>query len=106
MGIISVDKIEVGMVLAEKVLTVKRMMLLPEGIVLTSGHLTTFRTWGISEVNIVGDESSEGAENEASPEELQELRREITDIFINNNLEDSFTQKIYQLACEFSGKDI
>ncbi len=46
MGTISVEKVKPGMVLADKVMTPKKMMLLPEGAELTVAHLITFQTWG------------------------------------------------------------
>jgi hypothetical protein len=99
MGLINVDKIEPGMVLSEKVLTSKRMMLLPEGTVLTAGHLVTFKTWGVSEVNIVGGDDSSAAE-EMTPEERDALKRKVNEIFKYNNLNGKFTKKLHELACE------
>ena len=104
MGLINVDKIEPGMVLADKVLTSKRMMLLPEGTTLTEGHLMTFKTWGITEVNVVGENDS-GAAEELSPEEKEALREEIDKIFKFNNLSGPFTKKLHELACEYARKD-
>ena len=104
MGIISVDKLSPGMVLAEKVLTSKRMLLLPEGTVITEGHLITFQTWGITEVNIVG-EDQDNADDNLSDEEREALKEEISKIFKFNNLEGKFTKKMFALACEHAGKN-
>ena len=102
MGIISVDKVEPGMVLAEKVLTPKNMMLLPEGVTISEGHMLTFRTWGITEVNVVGAEGAEG-ENELSDEEREALEKEVREIFKHNNLSGEFTAKLFEIACSTAG---
>lgn len=102
MGIISVDKVEPGMVLAEKVLTPKNMMLLPEGVTITEGHMVTFRTWGITEVNIVGAGDSEGG-SELSEEEREALEKEVKEIFKHNDLSGEFTAKLFKLACSTAG---
>ena len=99
MGIISVDNIEPGMVLAEKVLTSKRMMLLPEGTILSEGHLLTFKTWGISEVNIAGEDNDEDGAG-LSPEEKEALREEISLIFKFNQNNGVFSKELFQLACD------
>lgn len=102
MGIISVDNVKPGMVLAEKVLTPKNMMLLPEGVTITEGHMVTFKTWGITEVNIVG----EGADDEGSAmteEERETLEKEVRYIFKHNNIEKGFSQALFEIACRTQG---
>ena len=102
MGKISVDKVEPGMVLAEKVLTPKNMMLLPEGVTITEGHMLTFRTWGISEVNVVGEGDSNG-HTELTEEEQEALEQEVREIFKHNDLSGEFTAKLFEIACTSSG---
>lgn len=104
MGIISVDNVEPGMVLAEKVLTPKNMMLLPEGVTITEGHMVTFRTWGISEVNVVGEGDS-GGESELSEEEKEALAKEVTELFKHNDLSGEFTSKLFEIACTTVGSN-
>lgn len=102
MGIISVDSVKPGMVLAEKVLTPKNMMLLPEGVTITEGHMVTFKTWGITEVNIVG----EGADEEGAvmtEEEREALEKEVRHIFKHNNTEKGFAQALFAIACRTQG---
>jgi hypothetical protein len=103
MGIISVDNIESGMILADKVYTSKRMMLLPEGVTLTDAHLVTFKTWGITEVNVEGDTGG-GESGELSPEELEELQKELSFIFKHNDLTTPLIKKIFELACQYPRK--
>lgn len=105
MGTISVEKVKPGMVLADKVMTPKKMMLLPEGAELTVAHLITFQTWGITEVNIVGESGAdEGAE--MTPEEREALRNELKVIFKHNDISKPLTQKLFELACMYPGKNL
>jgi len=97
MGIISVDKVQPGMVLAEKVLTAKNMMLLPEGVTITEGHMMTFRTWGIIEVNVVGEGDDDG-DDALSEEEKAALEEEVRILFKHNNLSGEFTSKLFEIA--------
>lgn len=103
MGIISVEKVEPGMVLAEKVMTPKRMMLLPEGVELTAAHLITFQTWGITEVNIVGEDGGD-ADNEMSEEERAAAEEELRFIFKHNDLTKTLAKNIFDLACKHAEK--
>lgn len=54
MGLVVLDNIEVGMVLASDVLDRNGRMLLGAGAELNQKHLTIFRTWGVAEVDIAG----------------------------------------------------
>ena len=54
MGLVALDNIEVGMVLASDVLDRNGRMLLGAGAELNQKHLTIFRTWGVVEADIAG----------------------------------------------------
>jgi hypothetical protein len=102
MGIISVENVKAGMILADKVLTPKRMMLLPAGIELTPAHLITFKTWGVTEVNVQG-EAGGGDDGGMTPEEKEALNKELCEIFKFNNLEKPFVAKLFAYAFEQAG---
>lgn len=104
MGIISVDKVKPGMVLAEKVLTAKNMMLLPEGVTITEGHMMTFRTWGIVEVNVLGEGDDEGDEV-LSEEDRAALEEEVRMLFKHNKLNGEFTSKLFEIASTTAGSN-
>ncbi|MCH2206960.1 MAG: hypothetical protein MK132_13970 [Lentisphaerales bacterium] len=105
MGLINVEKVKPGMVLAEKVMTPKKMMLLPEGIELTAAHLITFQTWGVTEVNIVGEAGvDEGSD--MTPEEKEALEKELKIIFKHNDISKPLTKKLFELACMYPGKNL
>lgn len=63
MGLVSIDNLEIGMVLAGDVMDRNGRMLMGAGAELTQKHIVIFRTWGIFEVDIAGIDYEE----EASP---------------------------------------
>ena len=54
MGLVALDNLEIGMVLASDVLDRNGRMLLGAGAELNQKHLTIFRTWGVADVDIAG----------------------------------------------------
>ncbi|MCM8533960.1 MAG: hypothetical protein NE330_22555 [Lentisphaeraceae bacterium] len=104
MGLISVDQVKAGMVLAEKVVTSKRMMLLPEGVTITEAHLMTFTTWGITEVNIEGESGVDEA-GDMTEEERAALEAELKLIFKHNDLSQPIARKLFELAALYPGKN-
>ncbi|MDD2501463.1 MAG: hypothetical protein PHN92_11695 [Geobacter sp.] len=54
MGLVALDNLEIGMVLASDVLDRNGRMLLGAGAELNQKHLTIFRTWGVAEADIAG----------------------------------------------------
>lgn len=103
MGIINVDNVKPGMVLAAKVLTAKNMLLLPEGVTITAGHMMTFRTWGITEVNVVGAGDDNEPSTALSEEELDAIKKDVQHIFKHNDLKGKFTAKLFDIACSTAG---
>ncbi len=59
MGMLPIDNLQVGMVLASDVQDRTGRMLLGAGAELTQKHLTIFRTWGVAEVDIAGVDYSD-----------------------------------------------
>jgi len=54
MGLVALDNLEIGMVLAADVLDRNGRMLLGAGAELNQKHLGIFRTWGVAEADIAG----------------------------------------------------
>lgn len=78
MGMLALDNLEIGMVLASDVKDRNGRMLLGAGAELTQKHLTIFRTWGVAEVDIAGidyadDETPLPAEVDPAAVEAAEL---------------------------------
>ena len=56
------DEVQPGMKIARKVENEGGMVLLPEGIELTEGHIGRLKKWGIKEVYIEGEDGGGGNE--------------------------------------------
>ncbi|MBW2559641.1 MAG: hypothetical protein JRE40_02175 [Deltaproteobacteria bacterium] len=54
MGILNINDVTVGMVLAQAAKNKNGTVILGEGSALTERHITSFKTWGVTEVDIQG----------------------------------------------------
>ncbi|RQW83862.1 MAG: hypothetical protein EHM79_15150 [Geobacter sp.] len=101
MGMIPLDALEVGMVLASDVQDRNGRLLLGGGAELTGKHLMIFRTWGVIEVNIAGAEDlgyDAKMPSDVSLEDLAEARKSLDGLFMHAGLEYSFVQELLRLA--------
>jgi hypothetical protein len=91
--IINIDHLAPGMMLRSSVCDRSGRMLLPGGNELTEKHLRIFRTWGIIEADIEGDDSGDTAHaqplsaNEVDPMQLTEAETAIAGLFVHNDME-------------------
>ena len=86
MKTLPVDKLEVGMIIADDVKNAQNMLLAPSGLEITAKHLITFKTWGINKVKIESD--GEDGDIGISPEKLIELDTKIEHVFRFNKNSD------------------
>jgi hypothetical protein len=101
MGMIPVDALEAGMVLACDVQDRNGRLLLGAGSALTGKHLMIFRTWGVIEVDIEGvDDLSIDMKVpvDISAEALVESRKSLEVLFMHSNLDHPFVQELMRLA--------
>ncbi|MBI5656996.1 MAG: hypothetical protein HZC44_09385 [Geobacter sp.] len=101
MGIIQIDNLEVGMVLATDVHDQTGRLLLGEGAELTQKHLVVFRTWGVVEVDIAGIDEVDAASHlpdEITPEQLAAAEAELLPLFCNANLDYPVMRELFHLA--------
>jgi len=56
MGVVYVKNLKVGMVLSDDVRDINSRLLLAKGQKIQSKHIRIFKIWGITEVNVTGDE--------------------------------------------------
>lgn len=61
MPIIEVSEAQAGSVLAQPVHSPRGILLAPEGARLSETHLTTFASWGVRFIDVIGDARSEEA---------------------------------------------
>ena len=87
-GKVSIENIEIGMVLASDVHDRSGRMLLGAGSELTQKHLVIFRTWGVPEADIAGQGSDVTAEQipeDVDPLELAAVEQALAPLFRHTN---------------------
>ncbi|MCD6297512.1 MAG: hypothetical protein J7M30_10195 [Deltaproteobacteria bacterium] len=104
MGILNINDLKAGMVLARSATNRHDVVILGKGNVLTEKHINSFKTWGITGVNIKdidGDQVIK-QEMEALPNDIAEsIEREIDELFspFENN---PVMEEIYKIVKKIS----
>jgi len=102
MALVAVDGLETGMVLAGDVLDRNGRMLLGAGVELNQKHLVIFRTWGVTEVAIVGADSDADIESplpsEVDPEALAAAQERLLPLFVLAGTEHPVMRELLRLA--------
>lgn len=101
MGLVQIDNLEAGMILASDVKDRNGRMLLGAGAELTQKHMTVFRTWGVIEVDIAGidyvqEESSVPAEMD--PADVAAAEEELRPRFLYSGIEHPALRELMTLA--------
>ena len=78
MGIIHINKLKPGMVLAQEVRDINGRLLLKSQKEIHASHIRIFKTWGVTEVNIRGNNGSRDTSTSPADPELIEKTREKT----------------------------
>ncbi len=74
----TIDQLEPGMVLAEAATGPRGNVLLGDGVELTERHIRALKTWGVSAVQVEGEEdAAETSVEELAPELLEAARAEV-----------------------------
>lgn len=84
MSIINIDDIMPGMILAEDLVAPNGRLILTKGSIIEDKHLQIFKSWGVTEAEIEGQNGSEGRkklEDTLDPEILEQSKQHINDIF-------------------------
>jgi len=84
MGVLSVNDLKDGMVLASEARNKHGNILLKKGDTLEEKHITLFKSWGITEADIEGvdrEEVEKREMEELSPEIIASVERELKDLF-------------------------
>jgi hypothetical protein len=76
MGIIHIDKLKPGMVLDQEVRDINGRLLLKKEKEIQSSHIRIFRIWGVTEVDIRGNNGSKDASTGPEDPELVEKIKE------------------------------
>ncbi|MBN1959213.1 MAG: hypothetical protein JXQ81_03600 [Desulfuromonadales bacterium] len=107
MPTLSIDQLKPFMVLAAEVRNRSGRLLAPRGMVLSEKHFVVFKTWGIKDVEIVAQDEPVTAEmhqetsaiSETTDQEtFNKTREKIEMIFLPEELEHPFIQRLVELA--------
>lgn len=102
MAIVPIDNLAVGMLLGSDVCDRSGRMLLPAGAELTERHLKVFRTWGVIEADIEGEEGCEAAPlpagEDADPVRLAAAEESVLRIFRLNDREHPAIMELMRLC--------
>ncbi len=84
MGILNINDLKPGMVLAQAALNRHGTVILGEGSVLTEKHINSFKTWGVTEADIEGVDSEQVVKKEMealSDDIVESIERELEEFF-------------------------
>jgi hypothetical protein len=84
MGILNVNDLKVGMILAQSAMNKNGTVILGQGSVVTEKHITSFKTWGVTEVDVEGIDSEQLVREEMealSKDVVASIERELGELF-------------------------
>ena len=102
MGIIHINDLKPGMVLADEVRDLTGKLLLEKGKTILQDHFRVFKIWGVTEVNICGNN---GDKKEIKPdfnsEEYKKIKETTQKVFRHNDCENPAIKEIFRLSVLF-----
>jgi len=100
MGIIHVDRLKENMVLSEDVRDLNTRLLLSKNLKIKSKHIRTLKMWGITEVNVVTDDTvyEETTKKEIDPELLERVKESTKYLFRHVDLGHPAMQELFRLS--------
>jgi hypothetical protein len=104
MAIISINKLAPGMVLKSAAKDITGRLLLEKGVEIYEKHITIFKTWGLTEVDVEGDVEGDNVEEvtiQVDEETLYKATKELQDLFAFADLNNSpVTKEIFRLSLQ------
>jgi len=105
MGIIHINKLKPGMVLDEEVKDINGRLLLKKDKKIQPDHIRIFKIWGITEVNIQGNNGSKDEPiDPADPELVEKIKKSTLDHFRHTDLEHPAVKEIFRISVLFRSK--
>jgi HD-like signal output (HDOD) protein len=102
MRTIHINKVKAGMVLEEEVRDISGRLLLKKGKNIQSGHIRIFKIWGVTEVNIRGNNGTKNATaGDLDPEKIALIKDSTQKLFRHADLEHPALKEIFRIAVEF-----
>jgi HD-like signal output (HDOD) protein len=105
MGTIHINKLKPGMVLDEEVRDINGRLLLKKGKNIQSAHIRIFKIWGVTEVNICGNNGNKNTSDaNADPEQIQKIKEYTQNLFCHADLEHPALKEIFRISVQFRSK--
>jgi len=105
MGIIHINKLKPGMVLDDEVRDINGRLLLKKNKQIQAAHIRIFKIWGITEVNIRGNNGSkEVSASSVDPAQIEKIKESTLDLFCHVDLDHPAIKEIYRIAVLFRSK--
>ena len=103
MAIFPIDNLEPGMILKSAICDRSGRLLLPAETVLAEKHLIIFRTWGVSEADIAGEEYDADSlittgGHTGDPLLTAEAQQEVDRLFIHNDPHHQMIQELMRIC--------
>ncbi|HCO12023.1 MAG TPA: hypothetical protein DIT19_02200, partial [Desulfonauticus sp.] len=99
MGVVGIEELKPGMILASDIKTVNGRLILPKGLTLEAKHIEYLKSWGISRVAISGSSSSNSSTKiKISQEDLSKLENYLSPFYACNDFSKPFVKAMYYLA--------
>ncbi len=106
MGMLNINDLKAGMVLAQSAVNRHGVVILAEDNILTEKHINYFKTWGISEVDIKDIDCDQVIKQEMetlSNDVVESIERELDELFPPFE-DNSVMEKIYKIVKKVSLK--
>ena len=102
MGIIHINKLKPGMVLEEEVRDISGRLLLKKGKNIQSAHIRIFKIWGVTEVNIRGNNGSKNTvDSDFDPEKIAKIKEATESLFRHADLDHPALKEIFRISVQF-----
>ena len=102
MSVVPTDKIKSGQILAAEVRDINGRLLLSKGQAIEPNHIRIFKIWGISEVNIVGDDCSDDTSDPLMDSAMiEQTKNSVETLFCHVDLEHPAINEICRIAVQF-----
>ena len=105
MGITHIDKLKPGMILDEEVRDINGRLLLKKEKQIKSSHIRIFKIWGVTEVNIRGNNGNKDTTSgPTDPELLEKMEETAQDAFRHVDLEHPAMKEVFRISVLFRCK--
>lgn len=105
MGSIHINKLKPGMVLDEEVKDINGRLLLKKDKKIQPAHIRIFKIWGVTEVNIRGNNGNKDTSaGPADPELIEKTKENTQQLFRHADLEHPAIKEIFRISILFRSK--